>query len=211
MIFTITLLLLCCLICYTPVKAILAARKFNVRLSLHEAFMLAIRKTASKQLFKAISIAEKSELNLNRSDLEVHLIAGGNPVNVVETLAKYKSHSEISPKEVFAYDLSKMDFEPFATRLIKTHHVNLVELAFSIFKIDYKAAFKLSTDSHLLNPESHSLESHVKHKLEQLSQVWSSTDMQYTENFLKTQVFNDHFWGQEIKAKLISQSIIVHA
>lgn len=206
----ISFLLVGLVICYPPIKAILIARKFNVRINLYDAFIHCIRKTASPRLFEAIGIAEENGLQVNPTDLEVHLIAGGNPVNVVEILIKYKSYSEISPKQVFAYDLSNMDFDRFATQLLKAHYVNLKELDFSRFKVDYSAVFKLSPNSLLLNEDSGDLGDCVQHRLQSLAPAWSSTDRQYTENFLKTQVFNEHFWHQEIKAKLISQSIIVN-
>lgn len=206
----VTSLLIVSLILYLPVQAIIRAKKYNVQITLYDAFLMGIRKTALPELFQAISEAQKHALNLNLSDLEVHLIAGGNPVNVVETLIKYKSYTEILPKQVFAYDLSKMDFDAFASQLIKTHNVSLTDIAFSVFKVDYKAIFKLSPDSPLLNSAGDHMEHLVKNRLKQLSGSWNSADRQYTENFLKTQVFNEFFWSQEIKAKLISQKLTVY-
>lgn len=206
----VTSLLIASLILYLPLQVIKRAKKYNVQITLYDACLMGIRKTASPKVFQAISEAQKHAINLSLSDLEVHLIAGGDPVNVVKTLIKYKSYAEISPKQVFAYDLSKMDFDAFASQLIKTHSVNLTDIAFSVFKIDYKAIFKLSPDSPLLNSVSDHVEHIVKHRLEQLSGAWNSADRQYTEIFLKTQVFNDFFWNQEIKAKLISQKLTVY-
>ncbi len=138
------------------------------------------------------------------------MITGGNPVVVAETLNRYKEYDDISPKQIFAYDLAEKDFDTFASRLLKTHSLSLERLDFSRFKIDYKAVFKLSPDSLLLIEGNGDLGDIVKYRLKSLAPAWNSADRQYTENFLKTQIFNEYFWRQEIKAKLISQSITIN-
>ncbi len=206
----ISFLIMASLILYRPIQALIRARKHGVKISFYDASLMGIRNTASPELFQAMAAAEKHNIDLNLSDLEVHLLAGGSPSRVIETLIKYKDYSEITPKQVIAYDLSSMDFDTYASKLVKTHKVSIQKQGFSIFEIDYKAVFKLSSESLLLNSESDAATDLIQHRLQELSRSWGSKDRQYTENFLKTQVFNDFFWDQEIKARLIYQELTVY-
>ncbi len=61
----ISILLIGLAIFYLPVKAILIAKRFNVRINLINAFIYCIRKTASPKLFEAIGVAEKNGLQIN--------------------------------------------------------------------------------------------------------------------------------------------------
>jgi len=67
--------------------------------------------TLNASVFEAIAIATHHQIPIANKEIEMHYLAGGDPVRVVTLFAKYKDQPDLTWLQLTAMDLSKVDIE----------------------------------------------------------------------------------------------------
>ncbi|MGB3181495.1 MAG: flotillin-like FloA family protein [Cyclobacteriaceae bacterium] len=192
------------------VLLILKARKQGASVSFTEATTMRFRKTASEKLFKAIGIARKNNLNIKVATIETHVLAGGNPVNLVNGMVEIKENDlPVTYSELAAIDLSGQDISEVLKKTYKVHEVNLSSVPFHDLTISLVAKFRYGSLAAFASSEEATIEDRIKKKLDLFANTWDGDNAEKASRFLKVMIFTDDYWQKVLLAECIEQNIEV--
>ncbi|MEZ4886837.1 MAG: flotillin-like FloA family protein [Chitinophagales bacterium] len=185
-----------------------AAQK-SANLTLKEALLLTIRKTAKPSLFQVIAIVQQYGLNITIAELEAHLLSSGNPQQVVAVLAKNQENPEATFQLLTILDLAGENLEEAVQKAEKIYQITISCLQVNDFEINYNAKFKYGLSRWFSHQEEKKIEQQIRETLTGFAANWTSKSPTQTKSFIHTMVLNNKYWDKIIGVQLIEQNIIL--
>ncbi len=184
-----------------------AAMYHSAKISLKESWGLYLRKSVSKALFQALAIAQKNNLSVSLEQIERHVLCGGNPIKLMNVLARNPTNQEITFQSLSAIDLAGKDVEQAITFSQTVHEIHIKNYSLGLFKVDYHASYKLGLYAVFNNPDLKDFEKKIEEKLALFASSWDSNDAIYTKKIIQTNILNTEYWGKGLNAYLINHSL----
>ena len=156
-----------------------------------EMVFMTIRKAANGQVLKALGMAQKHGLEVTASQLEVHHLAGGNPLKVVEVMLKHKDRPELTFKQLSMIDLSGRDLEEMIAKGSGPVSLELIKIKMGGYYIDIKAELMSTYLGGASAARKSDLESMIKHKLRLAEEPLTKMNHLMATAFVERQVFGD--------------------
>ena len=161
-----------------------------------ELVFMSIRKAATPQVLQALGIAQKHGLEVTATQLEVHHLAGGNPLKVVEVMLKYKDRPELTFKQLSMIDLSGEDLEEMIAKGNGPMTIDLFKIHIGTYYIDIKAELRSVYLNGASSTRKLDLESMIKHKLRLAEEPLTKMNYEMAAEYVENQVFGDGFWAE---------------
>jgi len=189
----------------------LRAKMQGAEISFKEALGINIRKNSKKSLFKALALTQNENVNLQLVDLEAHLLAGGNPLIVVQTLIKHKDNKDVNFQMLTALDIMGKNIEEIIKNGTEKHTITIKDLDFRTFKIDLWAEFKygISIAFKDENELGNGIQGRIEEKLTSVAMDWTSNDPISSQNFIRNNILNTEYWEKVLGVQLIQQNLIL--
>ncbi|MGQ1788553.1 flotillin-like FloA family protein, partial [Saccharicrinis sp. GN24d3] len=189
----------------------LRAWKHGANISFKEALGINVRKNSKKKLFKALALTQKQNLDLKLSDLEAHLLAGGDPQKVVQTFIDNKDKKGVTYQILTALDIMGKDINEVIHKGTEIHTLTIKDLDFRTFKIDLWAEFKYGIGIAFWEEgtNSNGIQEKIKEKLTAVAMDWTSTDPISSQNFIRNNILNTEYWENVLGVQLIQQNLML--
>ena len=165
-----------------------------------------LRRSAKTSVFKAIALAQKHQLGLSASDLEVHYLAGGRPLKVIEVLVLHKNEPHIDFNTLRNADLQGEDLESFIKQGSGPVAIDLFKLPMATYYVDVRADLVAMQPHKPNESEIKEIEAGVKRKLALSANQLQGLSYLETQKRLEEEVLNADFWqrqGLQLKSQMI--------
>lgn len=95
-------------------------RILKADVNLVQALSMSLRRTLTRDVVKAVTVAKEQQLNIPLSQIEVHVVGGGNILAIVEACAALKErHIDYDIRQLMVLDLSGKDIPHFMKAFLK--------------------------------------------------------------------------------------------
>ena len=159
-----------------------------------ELVFMSIRKAATWQVLKALGMAQKHGLEVTASQLEVHHLAGGDPLKVVEVMLKYKDRPELTFKQLSIIDLQGDDLEEALSKASGPIKLQLYKIPVGGFYVDMQAEIRSVYLLNIGSTQVSDIESMVKHTLRLAEGQLTGASYHEASEMLEHKVFGEDFW-----------------
>lgn len=179
------------------------------RITLGDAWKLYSRKSAKKPVLQALSVAQKNDLPITLEQIEIHWLAGGDPIKIMNILANNSGNKQITFQILSTIDLAGQDIEQAIVACTKTYTVDIKDFKINSFILDYQANYKLGLFSVFSENDSTTIEQKIKKKLSSFASTWDSNDPINTQVFLQSNILTMEYWERVLNVQLIDQNLQV--
>jgi len=183
---------------------------FGAEISWMQAFQLLSRQSTDKEFLKSIALDQGNNLEIGITPLETHLLAGGDPLVVVEALILAREIGmELDFGQLSTIELAgKNPLEAVE----KTKEVVTMEISnFKIkdFEIEYHAQYRFGIGRIFGEHASGEIEDNVKKRLDSFGRDWDHQDASKTQNFLLRHILNPEYWEKVVGVQLVQHYLEV--
>ncbi len=189
----------------------LRAKRHGADISFKEALGINVRKNSKKKLFVALALIQKQNLNLNITDLEAHLLVGGDPQKVVQAFINNKDKKGVTYQTLTSLDIIGKDIDKAIQKGTEIHTLTIRDIDFRTFRIELWAEFKYGINVAFGDEVvmSNGIQERILEKLTLVANDWTSNDAISTQNFIRNNILNTECWENVLGVQLIQQKLIL--
>ncbi len=195
---------------------IVKAKKMGFWLSFNEAMGLTFRKSFNNNLIEAYSLSRSNKLGITLIDLEVHMLANGNPLKSIQSLLYAKEKNvQISWEEITIADLTDKDVFKIidtASEIFKVKINNIVHRSSNNkqLKVVYQGEFNVSYKAAFFDTLNKSkIEKEILPVISKYLDYSTNEDLVSSSKIIVETIINVRFWESR-GLSLISQSLTIH-
>lgn len=167
---------------------------------------VAFRKTAKTKLFKAVAVAQQSQLKVTLMELEVHLLGGGDPLKVVTALSKYRGRPGVDFKHLCVLDLYGKDLERSIAEGGAQFEIELFKVPVGAFFVDVQAVLSSwSMDEPEVDDKEKTMAT-LERKIRASESLLMGLEYEKALKMMKDQVLNATYY-ESLGLVLVSQQI----
>lgn len=196
---------------FTPLFILMSrADGLGAKIGLMEAFQLLSRQSTDKEFLKAIALDQSNDLGIGITRLETHLLAGGDPMEVMEALLLAKEIGmEFDFGQLSALQLGGKDLLMAVNRTKEVVNLEITGFELNNLRLDYHAQYRFGIGSVYREPNPSDIERKIRDRLKSFAEDWTIKDSTNTQNFLLKNILNAEYWEKIIGVQLIQHYLEV--